>query len=83
MKIGRNVAKKIKVEIPHLNNSKSFWKNYAYAFQSTNNYLFCWHIFQQNWINVYKNNDKNIQLVGHIQTVWETGFDPDRHRLVW
>ena len=52
-------AAKNRGKMPHLNNSKSFWKNYAFTFQNTKHYLFNCSIFQLDWIVVPKKEDKN------------------------
>jgi len=59
LKTDRDAAK-IREEVPHLNNSKSFWKNYAHTFQSAKNYLFRCSNFHLDWIVVSGNEDKTV-----------------------
>ena len=60
-------------ETSHLNNSKSVFKNFAYAFQRTKNYLLYCPILKLDWILVSENNDKAMSIM-HIQTHWATNF---------
>jgi len=57
------------------NNSKSIWKNYTYAFHNTK-HLFYSSISQPDYIDVPKNDNKTINVVAPIQTLWAAGFAP-------
>lgn len=67
--------------MPHLNNSKSIWKNYIYTFQNISNYVFHYCIFQLDWIIDFKNDNKIIKIYAHIQTFWAEGFAPCRRTV--
>jgi hypothetical protein len=70
-----------------LSNYVSIWwlqestNNYAYTFQNTKTSPFCCSIFQPDWIDVSKNDDKTINVVAHIQTLWVAGVAPHRQPL--
>jgi len=83
----RNLALKIvtagaknRGEMLQFNNSKSIWKNYTYAFHNTK-HPFCCSIFRPDYIDVPKNDDKTINVVAPIQTLWAAGFAPHRQTL--
>jgi len=73
-------SKKIRGEMPHLNNPKSVWICHAYPLESTKNYLLYCSIFHAHWIFFFllKMTIKTIKIVAHIQTLWAAGFVPHR-----
>ena len=45
--------RKVRKEMPRLNNFESVWENYAYTFQNIGNYLFCWSVLteESDWMD--------------------------------